>query len=531
MNHETVLVIDGGGRGSVLVNKYFQSPNVSRVLAVPGNDLMIENASPGKTVKIFKEFKTTDIKSIIKVCQDYKVDLVDVCQDDAIAAGLVDALTDAAFKVIGPTLLAGQIEWDKAWARDFMKKFKIPIPDYKICKSSSEGIDFITDWQKTATFKSQMNAKRLHTSPAGQEEFSFLPPDVNLKYKTPALELEKFIKKQKEGKWFIKASGLAAGKGAIFANGQKEAINAIGQMKNFGKAGETFLIEQYLDGEEFSSLAIVDGANFQIIGHAQDHKAVYNGDLGPNTGGMGCSSPPMVITPKIEAQIKSVFKKTVEGLVTIGRPYRGILYLGGIIVNGGVKIIEFNARWGDPEAQVIVPAIKNDFYEMALWLLDGKINQLKIKKDNLYRVAVTVASRGYPNDYSQALGKQIFGLGRLLRHSQASQNGAISADSFAVSDISEERHCEDDSLARRPADIESIKVFGAGVKKSGSKYLVSGGRLFYVVGQGKNVAESRKIAYNALSLAYVEGNFIHYRTDIGWRDLERYYQRTHERRT
>src|SRR4030042_33711 len=388
MKKTTVLIIDGGGRGSALVEKYLQSKLVSRVLAIPGNDLMGQGTQ--KQVKIFPQIKTTNIENIKNVCQHEKVDLGEVCQDDAVAVGVTDALLKEGFCVFGPTKKAGEIEWDKGWARQFMKDFNIPTPKFKICNSQKSG--------------------------------------------------EKFIKSQKEKRYFIKASGLAAGKGAIFAQNRKQALEAITHMAGFGDAGKTFLIEECLLGEEFSSFAIVDGKDCQILGHAQDHKNVFNGDLGPNTGGMGCSSPPLVITPKIEKQIELIFKKTAEGLVAIDRPYRGILYLGGMIVKEGrharrsfsegrVWVIEFNARWGDPEAQVIVPAIKNDFFQLTSDVINGKIKKIKIRRDNFYRVAVGAASRGYPQDYSQAVGKKIYGLDKILK-------------------------------------TANIKVFGAGVKKS-----------------------------------------------------------------
>src|SRR3989344_4494641 len=455
MKKATILVIDGGGRGAVLVDKYCQSRHVTQVLAVPGNDLMKKLSQ--KPVNIFPKIKTTDILSIIRICQSEKVDLVDVAQDDAVAKGVVDALQNEGIRVFGPAKAASQIEWDKAWARNFMKKFKIPTPTFKICKSQKEGIDF--------------------------------------------------NKKQKEGEWFIKAAGLAAGKGALLAKNNRQAIEKIGQMKNFGTAGQTYLIEQCLVGEEFSSFAIVNANNFIIVGHAQDHKPVFDNDQGPNTGGMGCSSPPIAITPEVENQIESIFKKTVEGLVKVGRPYQGILYLGGMIVKPStdpvldkVFVIEFNARWGDPEAQVIIPSIKNDFYELANQVLDGGIKKIKIKKDNSYRIAVTAASRGYPSDYSKVIGKQIFGLDHLLNQFTSSRHPERSEGSY--------------------------KIFGAGVKIHNSKYLVNGGRLFYVTTAGKNVAQARKIAYNALSLVNVESDNLHYRTDIGWRDLERFYGKT-----
>ena len=446
----TVLVIDGGGRGSALVAKYLQSPHVSKVIATPGNDLMLETTANNrdKQVKIFPQVKTTDTRAIKKIAKDEKVDLVDVAQDDAVAAGITNELAKTGIATFGPTRAAGQIEWDKAWARNFMRKNKIPAPAFKVCTSQRQGI--------------------------------------------------KFLKSQKDKEWFIKASGLAAGKGALYAQDSREAIEKIHEMKNFGDAGKTYLIEECLRGEEFSSFAIVDGADFILVGHAQDHKTVYDGDLGPNTGGMGCSGPPMAITKKIENQIISIFKKVAAGLVKIGRPYRGILYLGAMIVKkerlahpssaleneGRVYVIEFNSRWGDPEAQVIIPKIKNDLYQIAKLVLAGKIKEIKLKADNRYRVVVTAASQGYPLDYSKVIGKQIFGLEKVIKN-------------------------------------EAVNVFGAGVKKQDRKYTAGGGRLFYVMAAGKNVFEAKEKAYNALSKIKIEGNNLHYRTDIGWRDVAR----------
>ncbi|OGD85696.1 phosphoribosylamine--glycine ligase [Candidatus Curtissbacteria bacterium RBG_13_35_7] len=336
------------------------------------------------------------------------------------------------FNTFGPTKEAGQIEWDKAWARRFMKKNKIPSPLFKICKSQKEGI--------------------------------------------------KFIKNEKDGQWYIKASGLAAGKGALFAKNNKEALAKIKQMKSFGRAGKIYLIEECLTGEEFSSFAIINGKNYQIIGHAQDHKTVYDGNLGPNTGGMGCSSPPQVVTRKIENQVEKIIKKTAISLVKLKRPYNGILYFGGIVdEKGKVYCIEFNSRWGDPEAQALIPAIKNDFCNLIASAAAGKLQ--KIKKDKLYRVVVAAASKGYPTDYSKVAGKEIKGLSKLIK--------------------------------------KGIIIFGAGVKKKGNKYITSSGRLFYVLGEGKNIIKARQKAYNALSFVSIAGDNLHYRTDIGYRDLKR----------
>ena len=429
----TVLVVDGGGRAAALAQKYSQSKHVKKLLIVPGNDLIFKSIK--KPTKIFPHLKTTDTSEIVEIAKQEKVDLADVAQDDAVACGLSDSLEKVGIKVFGPTKSAGRIEWDKAWARKFMKKFKIPAPSFKICQSETEGISFIN--------------------------------------------------RQKDGKWFIKASGLAAGKGAIFAKNNKEAISAIKQMKNFGQSGQTYLIEECIDGEEFSAFALVSNEQFQIIGFAQDHKQVFDGDVGSNTGGMGCSSPPLVVNSKVETQVKSIIKKTVEGLSKLKRPYVGVLYLGGMVDKvGKVWVIEFNARWGDPEAQVILPSVKNDYFKLVSSVINGSIPP--IKKDNKYRVIVAAASKGYPADYSKVVGKQITGFDKLLKEAT---------------------------------------VFGAGAKFKGGRWVAAGGRLFYVLGEGQNVAQARKMAYNALSLVDVEGNNMHYRRDIGYRDLKRLNQR------
>ncbi len=435
MRSKTVLVVDGGGRGSVLVDKYLQSSYVNRVLAVPGNDMM--TLATKNRVKIFPDTKTTDVEKIEIICQKEKVDLIDVAHDDAVAAGLVDSLVGKGFKVLGPTKAAGQIEWDKSWARNFMKKFSIPSPNFKICHSTKEGTDYING--------------------------------------------------QKEAQWYVKAAGLASGKGALYAKDNSQAVENIKKMSKFKEAGKIYLIEECVEGEEFSSFAIVNGSDFKIIGHAQDHKTVYDGNLGPNTGGMGCSSPPMVITKNIEKQIESIFAKVTNGLVEIKRPYLGILYLGGMIdKKGKVAVIEFNARWGDPEAQVVVPALQNDLYELAILTIDSKLKSLKVKLDNKYRITVAATSRGYPDDYSKVIDKEIYGLNKVLM-------------------------------------TKDLKIFGAAVKIEKARNFANGGRLFYITAEGKNVAEARKIAYNALSQVYIEGNNLHYRTDIGYRDLERFY--------
>ncbi len=432
MRKKTVLIVDAGGRGSVLVHTYAKSPWVGKIIAVPGNDLM--KSLTKKTVEIHTHLKTTSIEEIIAICKKEKVDLVDVAQDNAVAAGLVDELKKNNFLVLGPTKNAGQIEWDKAWAREFMKKYNLPIPHYKVCFSEEEGLNF------------------LETQP--------------------------------DKKWFIKAYGLLEGKGVLPAESTDEAKQKVKEMKKFGEAGKIFLIEEGLEGEEFSAFAICSGTDFILAGFAQDHKRINNHDEGENTGGMGCVSQPLLITNNVINQVKSIFKITLLGLQEKERPYTGVLYLGGMLVKNKVYIIEFNARWGDPEPQAILPGILNDWYAINESAALGKLSKVKITFDRKVRVAIAASSRGYPIDYSQVKGKEIYGIDEVQK-------------------------------------MKNVIFFPANIKKVGKKNTVNGGRLLYVVGEGKNIIDARKTAYAALSHVSIQGNNIHYRTDIGWRDVEK----------
>lgn len=426
---KTVMIIDGGGRGAALVDAYRKSKQVGKILVIPGNDLMQINTP--KKVTTYPNLKTTSVKEILEIAKREEVDLVDVAQDNAVEVGLVDELQNLGIPAFGPTKLAGQIEWDKSWSRQFMDKYEIPHPSFFIFKSEKAGINFV---------------------------------------------------KQSPGKkWFIKASGLAEGKGAIPANDAKEAIKAIKKMSKFGSAGKTFLLEEWLEGEEFSAFALCDGKSFKIVGFAQDHKRVFDGDKGENTGGMGCVSNPLIIDQNIKKQTEKIFKKVVKWMKYEGRPYKGVLYLGGMVVKDRVYIIEFNARWGDPEAQILIPSINNDFVELTKSIIYGKLDRIKIRTDKKTRVVVAACSKGYPVDYSKVKGKKILGLDK----------------------------------------VNGIKIYGAGVKKVNGEYVVNGGRVLYLMGEGRNVIEARKKVYKIMKLISIEGNNLHYRTDIGFRDVDR----------
>lgn len=431
----TVLVVDGGGRGSALVHKYSQSPHVDRIIAVPGNDWMQKVS--GKPVTIFPQIKTSGVIGIAELCKEQKVDLVDVAQENAVKEGLVDRLKLFRIPVAGPTRGAGKIEWDKSFARTFGDYFELPQPLYAACTTEKQA--------------------------------------------------EVFLDSQKNTRWFVKAAGLAEGKGAIPATSKQEVLDAIRKLKKeYPDAAKVFLIEELLEGEEFSAFAVSDSRNVEILGYAQDHKREYDGDQGENTGGMGAVSHPLLLTPELMEQAKNILNKTITGLRKSGEPYRGILYLGGMVADGKVKIIEFNARWGDPEAQAVVPGLKVDLFEMGMEAAKGTLKRVKISDDGEVRVAVAGVAKGYPRaaEYSQIKGKRIFGL--------------------------------DDA-----GKVDGVIVYGAGAKIEDGRHYVDGGRLFYIVGEGKDVVQARDRAYEAMEKVNIEGDNLHFRADIGWRDMER----------
>jgi len=438
MNKQTIAVIDGGGRGSALVYKYSKSPHVGRILAIPGNDSM---KLLTKKVSTFPGIKPIEVEKIISLCKSEKVSLIDVAQDNAIEVGLADKLEENNFLVVGPTRKAGELEWNKAWARSFMKKYNIAQPEF-----------FIFHSEKAGTL---------------------------------------FLRKRKDQKWFVKASGLCEGKGALPAYNNNQAIVQIKNLKKFGKAGSTYLLENWLEGdksEELSAFFMCNGERAFLIGTAQDHKRASNFDEGENTGGMGCIVSPLIATKEILNQIQEIADKTILGLKKEKRSYKGILYIGCMVASEKSKkkvfVIEYNARWGDPEAQVLVPQIKNDLYILSKSVSLGK--KFFLKLNNQKSIVVAGVSRGYPSDYSQVKGKEIFGIENVLKN-------------------------------------KKVLFFGAGIKTKNNKYIANGGRLFYLVASGKNILEAREKAYSQIAKIYIQGNNLHFRTDIGWHDQEKFY--------
>ncbi len=438
-----VAVIDAGGRGSVLVDAYAKSPFVGKVLAIPGNECM--KTLSQKKILTYPHIATVDVEKIVTLCKKKNVSLVDVAQDNAIASGLVDALEKAKIPVLGPRKNAGELEWNKAFSREFGVRHTLPQPDFFIFHSVKEGIDF--------------------------------------------------LRKQPQGMWFVKASGLCDGKGALGATSNEAAIEKIKEIQKFGNAGKTYLLERWLISdkglaEEFSAFFITDGRSCKLIGFAQDHKRAYTFDEGENTGGMGCTSSPAIVTASIQKQTEAIAMRTIMGLQKEGRIYVGILYIGGIIVRQKNKrkvfLIEFNARWGDPEAEVLIPGLHVDMYLLAQAVIQGKLQTFPIQKDKKIRVVVAGVAKGYPKDYAAVKNKEIFGL-----HAAAA--------------------------------VPHVVLFPAGIARRGTKHFVKGGRIFYLVGEGKDVLCARGNVYKALSCIFIEGNNLYYRIDIGWHDMQKQY--------
>lgn len=435
-----ILILGSGGREHALSDAYAKNKKVKKIFIAPGNPFIDFS---NKKVKSLSEIPSIDFEKIKDAVEKYKIDLVDVAQDDPIALGFVDKLTELGVKAFGPTKNASEIEWSKEWARNFMLKYHLPTPHFKSFNSQSRGIFY--------------------------------------------------VKSLREQPLYVKASGLALGKGAIRANNKKEAILAIKQMKSFGKAGETFVVEEAMNGEEFSLFAICDGENHRIIGSAQDHKTAFNGDNGPNTGGMGCVSNPKIITPKILSEIeKKILVPFMKGMKKEKRDYCGVLYVGGMVTRSassgqaGIKIVEFNSRWGDPEAEVLIPGISSDYLSIVESVLDKKLNKLKIKTDKLVRISIAGCSSGYPIDYSKVKGKRIIGLEKVRK-------------------------------------LPNINIYGAGISKNENKFVAAGGRVFHLTGVGLTLPQARMRAYGAMSLITIENNNLHFRNDIGWRDVMRMY--------
>lgn len=411
-----ILVIGRGGREHAIVWSLRRSPKVSKLYCAPGNAGIAQLA---ECVPIEEK----EFDRLAEYARQEKIDLVFVGPDDPLAEGIVDHLEDKGLTVYGPRKNAAEIEGSKVFTKHLLKKYNIPTAAYEAFESYEEALAFL----------------RLQKLPI-----------------------------------VIKADGLAAGKGVIIARTIQEAEQALQNImvsKVFGESGSRVVIEEFLSGQEMSILAFVDGEVVRPMIPSQDHKPAFDGDQGPNTGGMGTYSPvPHVADSIVQEAIETIIKPTAKAMVQEGRPFRGVLFAGLMITEDGPKTIEFNARFGDPETQVVLPLLKTDLLDIITASLEGRLDQLDIQWSDEAAVCVILASGGYPGPYPKGL--PIDGLD-------------------AVTDA---------------------LVFHAGTGLQDGQYVTNGGRVLGVVGRGKTIAEARTAAYAEADKIRFEGK--HYRTDI-----------------
>lgn len=421
-----VLVVGGGGREHALVWKIAQSPLVEKVYCAPGNP---GTAALAENLPIAVD----QLDKLLAFAYENKIDLTVVGPEQPLSLGIVDLFESHGLKVFGPSQKAAFIEGSKAFSKDLMKKYNVPTAAYGVFTDQTEAEAFI----------------RATGAPI-----------------------------------VVKADGLAAGKGVIIAQTCEEAIAAVQDMLSgnaFGSAGSRVVIEEFLTGEETSFLVITDGKNVIPLASAQDHKAIFDGDKGPNTGGMGAYSPAPVVTADIhEKAMQQVIQPTVDGMAAEGRPYRGVLYAGLMVKDGQVKTLEFNARFGDPECQPLLMRMKSDIVPVLLAVANGDLGTAGIDWHEKAAVCVVMASEGYPGDYRK--GDVIKGL----------------------------------DMA---AQIDEVYVFHAGTGQKDGDCVTNGGRVLGVTALGNSVQESITTAYKAVNC--ISWNGVQFRTDIGKKALGR----------
>ena len=415
-----ILVIGSGGREHAVVWKLKQSPKVDKIYCAPGNGGISEIA---ECVPI----KVMEFDKLVEFAKDNAVDMTVVTPDDPLAAGAVDAFEAAGLRAFGPNKAAAIIEGNKASAKDLMKKYNIPTAKYEVFDSSADAIEYIKSMDKF--------------------------PVV------------------------VKAEGLALGKGVIIAEdlgAAEDAVHSIMDDKVFGAAGGKVVIEEFLTGPEISVLAFTDGKTIKPMVSAQDHKRAYDNDKGLNTGGMGTFSPSRIYTPEVADEcMKNIFLPTVEAMNAEGRPFKGVLYFGLMKTADGVKVIEYNCRFGDPETQVVLPRLNTDLVDIFDAVIDEKLSDVDISWKDDACVCVVMASGGYPQKYQT--GYPIEGI------KQAESLGAL--------------------------------VFHAGTKYEDGKFLTAGGRVLGVTAMGKTLDEAIENAYKYVEL--ISFKDAHFRRDIG----------------
>lgn len=420
-----VLLIGSGGREHALAWRIDASPLLSKLYCAPGNAGIAEVA---ECIPI----DSSDHATVVRFCRERAIDLVVVGPEAPLVAGLADDLGSAGIKVFGPSKAAAQLEGSKGFTKDFCREFGIPTAAYGRFKDRVSALAYLAE----------------------------RPIPI-----------------------VVKADGLAAGKGVTVADTREAAIAAIDACFSgtFGAAGTEIVIEECLIGEEASFFALVDGTHALPLVAAQDHKRAYDGENGPNTGGMGAYSPAPVMTEEMTRRtLDEIVRPTVRGMQSRGMPYKGVLFAGLMITASGPKLIEYNVRFGDPETQVLMLRLESDLLPALLATADGVLDKFDLRWHDDVALTVVMAAKGYPGDHER--GTAIAGLGEA-------------------------------------ATVPGVQIFHAGTSREGDRLLAAGGRVLNVSARGKSVREARERAYLAISRIDWPGGFC--RTDIGWRALQR----------
>jgi len=421
-----ILLIGSGGRENALAWKLAQSSRVEELYIAAGNP---GTAEYGQNI----DFDESNQDALLEFALKEKIDITVVGPEAPLAAGIADLFEKNGLKVFGPRQSAARLESSKAFSKELMQEYKIPTAEYKSFTKADKALEYI---------------------------------------------------RAKGAPIVVKASGLAAGKGVIVAHSEKEAeaaVVAIMKDEKFGKAGDKVVIEEFLEGEEATILAFCDGKTIVPMIASQDHKAAYDGGKGPNTGGMGAYAPAPVVTEQIEEDFKTeIMEPTLKALQSEGLDFKGIIYFGLMIKDQKAKVLEYNVRFGDPEAQVVLPLLETDLIDIMEAVVDEKLDQLKIKWKNQKALCVVMASGGYPVEYEK--GKEITG----IKEAEAA---------------------------------EEIIVFQAGTRLEGDKLLTDGGRVLAVTALGNSFSEVIEKAYSGVEKINFEDFQI--RNDIGQKALKK----------
>lgn len=415
----SVLVIGGGGREHAICVALAKSPKTGKLYCIPGNAGISQVAECVPSVGVMEFEKIADF-----IAEHKDITMTVVAPDDPLAAGLVDYLEERGFRAFGPRANAAIIEGSKAFSKQLMTKYGIPTADYKEFTDYDEAAEYVKD-----------------------AEYPLV----------------------------VKADGLALGKGVIICQNAQEGEEAVREMmvdKKFKDAGKKIIVEEFLTGKEVSVLCFTDGQTIVPMVSSQDHKRAHDNDEGLNTGGMGTFSPSKVYTPQLEGAVyRDIILPTMNAMNCEGRPFKGVLYFGLMITKKGAKVLEYNARFGDPETQVVLPRLKTDLYEIFDAIIDGRLSDVDIQWTDDACVCVILASGGYPESYKKGVP---IAIGKLP---------------------------------------EDIVLYHAGTAFKDGKLVTSGGRVMGVTAKGKDIEEARKKAYDAIKNIHFDGMF--YRHDIG----------------